>query len=66
VAADFTVTARLSSVHRCSLASGVQAQLCDNSSDIIVKRANVWQVWWPFIFANKFTGGEQAHHPAGK
>jgi len=43
-----------------------------------IKRVNVQQVWWPFIFGNKFTaaGGkrslkqtlpcDQVHHPAGK
>ena len=26
-----------------------------NSPDVIIKRVNVRRVWWPFIFANKFT-----------
>jgi len=60
VAAGFILTASLSSVHRCSLAWDkiINVTLLvfkHNSPDVIVKRVNVWRVWSPFSFANKFT-----------
>jgi len=47
---------RLSSVRQCSLAwDEMSCSAPANSSDVIIKRANFQRVWWPFIFAKKFT-----------
>ena len=55
-AAGPILTARLSSVHRY-LWLGMKCLVVfkHNSPDVIMRRVNVWRLWWPFTLANKFT-----------
>jgi len=54
-AAGPILTARLSSVHQCSLAwDEMSCSVHTKSSEVMIKRVNVRRVWWPFVFANTF------------
>jgi len=75
------LTARCTLIHQCPrLRMKCLVVFKRNSRDVTINRINDRPVWWPFIFANKFTvlGGtlslclqptllcQHAHRPAGK